>query len=431
MNRIVGIMIFMLATSQLKAQVLTLEEAVNIALKNSLNIQIERNNAEASHINNHISVAGGLPEVNANLSDNQSLTNLNQKLNSGTNIKRTGTSNNAVVAGVSGSYLLFNGFRVLASKNRLAALQRQSAQLVNVQVQNTISDVMVKYYDIVRQESYTRTIQQSIDVTLKRKEIVDARRSVGLANNADTYQAQIDLNASRQELQLQQLVLMQAKADLMNLLTQKPDSAFAISDTIIVDSTIHFASVKEGLTNNPELLSAAQQITVNKWIVKEVGAQRYPSVSLNGGFNFTRNQSGAGNVLFNQNYGPFVGVGVAIPIFNGGLYKRQQRVAEIDTRNAVSTHKILLNNLETSAVKSWQAYQNGLQQLQTERENNKLANDLLQLTLQRFQLSQATILEVREAQRSFVEAGYRLINLAYSAKVAEIELKRLAVQLTI
>lgn len=421
----------MLGMPQLKAQVLTLQEAVNIALKNSLNIQIERNNAEASHINNHISVAGGLPEVNANLSDNQSLTNLNQKLNSGTNIKRTGTSNNAIVAGVSGSYLLFNGFRVYASKNRLAALQRQSAQLVNVQVQNTMSDVMVKYYDIVRQQSYTKTIRQSIDVTLKRKEIVDARRSVGLANNADTYQAQIDLNASRQEQQLQQLVLVQAKADLMNLLTQKPDSSFAISDTIIVDSTINFASVKEGLTNNPELLSAAQQITINEWIVKEVGAQRYPSVSLNGGFNFTRNQSGAGNVLFNQNYGPFVGVSVAVPIFNGGLYKRQQQVAEIDTRNSVSTHKILLNNLETSAVKSWQAYQSSLQQLQTERENNKLANDLLQLTLQRYQLSQATIIEVREAQRSFVEAGYRLVNLAYSAKVAEIELKRLAGQLTI
>lgn len=431
MKRITGIIVFLFVMPQVKAQVLTLQEAVNIALKNSLNIQIERNNAEASQINNHISVAGGLPEVNANLSDNQSLTNLNQKLNSGTNIKRTGTSNNAIVAGLSGSYLLFNGFRVLASKNRLAALQRQSAQLVNVQIQNTISDVMVKYYDIARQQSYMKTIQQSIDVTLKQKEIVDARRSVGLANNADTYQAQIDLNASRQELQTQQLVLVQAKADLMNLLTQRPDSAFAISDTIIVDSTIHFASVKEGLTNNPDLSSAAQQITVNEWIAKEVGAQRYPSVSLNGGFNFTRNQSGAGNVLFNQNYGPFVGLGVAIPIFNGGLYKRQQQVAEIDIRNAASTHKILLNNLETSAIKSWQAYQNNLQQLKTELENNKLANDLLQLTLQRFQLSQATIIEVREAQRSFVEAGYRLVNLAYAAKVAEIELKRLSGRLEI
>lgn len=428
MKRIIGIAIFMLAMAQLKAQVLTLQEAVNTALRNSLDIQIARNNAEASQINNHISVAGGLPEVSLSISDNQSLTNLNQKLNSGTTITRSGNFNNAINSGISGNFLLFNGFRVYASKNRLAALARQSAQATNLQVQNIISDVMVKYYDIVRQESYLKTIQQSIDVTLKRKEIVDARRSVGLANNADTYQAQIDLNASRQEQQSQQLVLVQAKADLMNLLTQRPDSSFVIRDTVIVDSTLDFTSIRDSLKNNPEILSAEQQIRINEWSAKEVGAQRYPAVSLNGGFNFTRNQSSAGNVVFNQNYGPFVGLSVAVPIFNGGVLKRQQRVAEIDTRNAASSRTVLLNNLETSAIKSWQAYQNNLQQLQVERENNKLANDLLQLTLQRYELSQATIIEVREAQRSFVEAGYRLVNLTYAAKVAEIELKRLANQ---
>ncbi len=122
-------------------------------------------------------------------------------------------------------------------------------------------------------------------------------------------------------------------------------------------------------------------------------------------------------------------VGNSIPIFNGGLYKRQQRVAEIDIKNARSTRQILFNNLQTQALKSWQAYQNTTERLQTERENNRIAAALLKLTLQRFELSAATIIEVREAQRSFVEAGFRLVNLAYSAKLAEIELKRLGNQL--
>lgn len=429
MKRTLFIAIAIFFAVQIKAQVLTLKQAVDIALKNSLDIQIARNNEEASQINNHISIAGGLPEVNGTLTDNQSLTNLNQKLNSGNTIKRPNNFNNAINAGISGSFLLFNGFRVYAAKNRLAALEKQSAHLINVQIQNIVSDVMVKYYDIVRQDSYIKTIQQSIDVTLKRKEIVDARRSVGLANNADTYQAQIDLNASQQELQSQHLVLLQAKADLMNLLTQKPDSNFVIRDTIVVDSTVNFDIVKDKLKHNPELLTAEQQIRINEWIAKEVAAQRYPSVALNGGFNFTRSQSSAGNVTLNQNYGPFLGLSVAVPIFNGGALRRQQQTAEIDTKNAVSQQTIAFNNLQTSAIKSWQAYQNNLQQLQTERENNKLANALLELTLQRYQLSQATIIEVREVQRSFVEAGYRLVNLAYAAKTAEIELKRLSGQL--
>jgi outer membrane protein TolC len=77
-------------------------------------------------------------------------------------------------------------------------------------------------------------------------------------------------------------------------------------------------------------------------------------------------------------------------------------------------------------VRAWQAYQNNLVRLKTERENNRIAADLLSLVLQRFQYGVGTIVDVREAQRSFVEAGYRLINLAYAAKVSEVELKRLA-----
>jgi outer membrane protein TolC len=193
-----------------------------------------------------------------------------------------------------------------------------------------------------------------------------------------------------------------------------------------VDSLISFDSVRANFRNNPELLSAEQQIRINQLVVREVGAQRYPALSLSTGFNYSRSQNAAGFTLLNQNLGPYVGVNLGVPIFNGGLFRRQQRVAEIDIKNASANREILLNTIETSAVKSWQAYRNTLQRLHAEKENNRIAAALLQLTIQRYELSAATIIEVREAQRSFVEAGYRLVNLSYAAKSAEIELKRLA-----
>jgi len=429
MKRLVLMALMCIGIAKAEAQVLTLEEAINIALKNSMDIEIARNNVAASEISNHMSFAGGLPVISGSLTDNQSLTNLNQKLSNGTSTNRNGNSNNALNAGIDVDFLVFNGYRVKATKSRLEVLEAQSRQLVNVQIQNIIADVMVKYYDIVRQHSYMNTIQQSIVVTQQRKNIIDARQSVGLANNADSYQALLDLNAAQQELQSHEVVLTQAKADLMNLLTQRPDSSFIIRDTIVVDSLLNFSAVKENIKNNPELLSAEQQIQVNELIVKEIGALRYPAVSVNTGYNYSRSQNAAGFTLLNQNKGPFVGFGLQVPIFNGGLYKRQQRIAEIDIKNATSSRQILYNNLQTSAEKAWQAYRNSLQRLQSEKENNRIAADLLNLTLQRFELSAATIIEVREAQRSFIEAGYRLVNLAYSAKVAEVELKRLGSQL--
>ena len=322
--------------------------------------------------------------------------------------------------------LVFNGFRVQATRSRLLAIERQNSDVVKAQIQNIVANVVIKYYDIVRQQGYIKTIEQSISVTQKQKEIIEVRKSVGLANNADIYQAQLDLNASLQEMQSQALTLMQAKTDLMNLLTQKPDSTFDIQDTIVVDASLSIDSVKAAIKRNPEVLSAEEQIRINTLIVQEVGAQRYPSVSVTGGYNYARSQSSAGNFLLNQNFGPFIGFNVAVPIFNGGMLKRQEQVVNIDIKNAELSRTILMNTLLTNAIKAWQAYQNNLQRINTEQENNKIADSLLQLTLIRYQYNMATIVEVKEAQRSFVEAGYRLVNLTYAAKVAEVELKRMA-----
>jgi outer membrane protein len=429
MKRLVFTALLFGTITQLTAQVLTLHDAINIALKKNLDIEIARNSVTANEINNHISVAGGLPTVDASLTNNQSLTNLTQNLSNGTTTKRNNNFNTSLASNVGASFLLYNGFRVHATKKRLEALQLQSEQVLNTQVQNIIADVMLKYYDIVRQHNYIETIRQSIEATLQRKKLVELRQSVGLANNADTYQAQLDLTASEQEMQTQELILMQSKTDLLNLMTQRPDSNFVISDTIIVDSSISLNSVRERIMLNPEVLSAEQEIRINELITKEVGAQRYPAVTLNTGVNYSRSQNGAGFTLLNQTLGPYIGFSLGVPIFNGGALKRQQKVAEISAVNAGVSRQILLNTLKTSAEKSWQAYQNTLQRLQKEKENNRVAAALLQLTLQRFELSAATIIEVREAQRSFEEAGYRLVNLSYAAKVAEIALKRLANQL--
>ncbi len=54
---------------------------------------------------------------------------------------------------------------------------------------------------------------------------------------------------------------------------------------------------------------------------------------------------------------------------------------------------------------------------------------LVNLSLQRYDLSVATILELRAAQQSFEDAGYRFVNFSYAAKIADIELKRISGQL--
>jgi outer membrane protein len=416
-------------TTSLFSQTLTLPDAVNIALKNNLDIEVLKNNVEIANINNHISVAGGRPTVTATINDNEQITNVNQKLNTGVEIKRNGAIANQLNSNVTGTILLYNGKRVTATKKRLEQLVLQSRQLVNAQVQNTIAGVMTGYYDVIRQQAYIKTIDQSIEVAQRRLELVKVQQNVGMANNADVFQTQLDLNTLLQAKESQRLVVTQAKTDLMLLLNVSPDTIINIQDTIIVDKSLVLEDILQNVPRNAELMAADNQIKISELLVKETLALRYPTLRGNAGYNYNRNQQTAGQLLLNQSSGPFIGVSLGIPIYNSGIFKRQQQVAEINVKNAGLRKEIVQRTLNNTVVKTYQSYRANLQQLEAQKQNIALAKQLLDLTLQRFQLRQATIVEVRQAQQSFENISYTFTNLSFAAKAAEIELLRLVNEL--
>ncbi len=423
---------FLFVCTNVSAQnMLRLPDAVNMALKNSLEVQLSKNFVEANTVLNNYGVAGGLPIVTTSLTDNEQISSINQKFNTGANILRDAAAANNFSLGVTGSILLYNGNRVVAAKSRLATLVNQSEQLLNAQIQNVMAGVMVGYYDVVRQQSYLKTIEKSIDASNQQLEIIKTRQSVGLANNADFFQAQIDLNALLQARQSQQLIIDQAKTELLRQLTLNPDSVINIQDTILVDKNILMADILNNLNKNADIVAAQDKVKIYEQLVKETAALRYPSIRASTGYNFTRNQAAAGQILLNQNYGPFVGVSVGIPIYNGSVYKRQQKVAEINVGNAELDKQILIRDYNAQVVKVYQSYAITIQQLKTEQGNYNLSNQLLELALQRFKFKQATIVDVKNAQQSFEASGYRLVNLNFAAKSAEIELKRLANKLAL
>ena len=147
--------------------------------------------------------------------------------------------------------LLYNGMRVVSTKKRLEQIQLQSEQVLNSQLQNTIAEVMTRYYDVVRQQSYSKTLELSIQVSKLRLQILQTRQAAGLANNADIFQAQIDLNQLEQQLETQQLTIDVAKTELLRLMILNPSSKIEIKDTILVDKAILLDSVFNKPYNKP------------------------------------------------------------------------------------------------------------------------------------------------------------------------------------
>ena len=425
MKKIIIPLLLFVQTFSNAQQRLSLNDAVSTALKNNLGIRIAKNNVTIATINNDYGIAGGLPSVLLTGSDNEQSLNLNQTLNGGTKIQRTGATSNAAAVGVGAGVLVYNGGKVIAEKKRLENVQSVNEYQLTSRGLTLASNVMLKYYDIVRQQSYAKTLEKSIDVSKQKLSIIQTQREIGVANNADLFQAQLDLNAQLQSLQAQQLIIDQDKTDLLTLLTLKTDSSVVISDTILVDQSIKLDSILNHLEINPDIIAAEKQISINELLETETLAQRYPSVSATTGYNYNRSENSAGSVLFNQNYGPYLGFNFSLPIFNGGIYKKQSQIATLTTGNSKLLRDTLVLSYNSIAVKNWQAYKSNLQQLVTQQKNYDLSLQLLDLIMQKFQLRQATIIDVKQAQQTFENAGYQLVNLSYAAKAAEIQLKKL------
>ena len=409
---------------------LSLKEAVTIAIQNSYNIKLVENNLSIAQNNNNYGVAGGLPTVTANGNNNNTLTTINQTYpDASRNTTRSGVDGSTLNGGLTATMILFNGYRIAATKDRLESIQKQTEAELQVQMLNTSSTVMQQYYNVIRQLAFLKTIEKSIEASEQRVAIVKTRQEIGVANQADLLQSSLDLNALLQAKQNQLLVLDQVKADLFNSMVVPANSNYVFTDSIQVDQKMILSDVESKMKAHPLLQSAQQLINVNQFLEKETKALMYPTLRANSGFNYNSNKSTAGFILLNESYGPFLGFNLSIPIYAGTANKRAYKNAQISTVNSKIQYDNTAQNLSTELFKTYQNYQNSLKQTPVEIENYKMSDALLSLVMERFKLGEATIVDVKQAQQSFETAGFRLTSLQFSAKIAEIELKRMSNQL--
>ena len=431
-NSFIVLLLGLLFSQEIKAQNnLSLKEAVTIAIQNSYDIKLVENAASIAKNNNNYGVAGGLPTVTANGTNNNTLTTISQTFpDASRNTTRSGVDGSTLNGGLTATMILFNGYRIAATKDRLESIQKQTEAALQTQMLNTSSTVMQQYYNVIRQVAFLKTIEKSIEASEQRVAIVKTRQAIGVANQADLLQSSLDLNALLQAKQNQLLVLDQVKADLFNSMVVPANSNYIFTDSIQVDQKMILSDVESKMKAHPLLQSAQQLINVNQFLEKETKALMYPTLRANTGFNYNSNKSAAGFILLNESYGPFLGFNLSIPIYAGSTSKRAFKNAQINTVSAKIQYDNTAQTLATELFKTYQNYQNSLKQTPVEIENYKMSDALLSLVMERFKLGEATIVDVKQAQQSFETAGFRLTSLQFSAKIAEIELKRLSNQLS-
>jgi outer membrane protein TolC len=413
-------------SSSISAQVLTAEDAVTLALKNNYDILVARNDADIAKANNTSGNAGMLPTFGINASDNYTINNLEQKLTNGSEIKATNAGGNNFNAAAVINWTLFDGGKMFITKKKLNQIQDLGELQFKDKVMQNVNDVIVAYYDIVRQQQQLLSILQVINYNTERVKIFESRFNAGLSAKTDLLQAKVDLNVNKETAITQQTAILNTKRKLNQLLSRETETVFEVTDSIPLTFQPNKNEILQTINaQNPTLLATQKQIEIAKYGVQELKSLYLPKLSVSAAYAFARSDNKAGFTLFSQTYGPQFGGALSIPLYQAGNVKRQVAVAKIQVKSAeYNLEKVKLqtaNQVQTALSD----FENQQQLLTLEKENTLLAKENLEISLARLRLGQTNSLEARQAETSYQSALARLSNFQFNLKAAETKLRQL------
>jgi outer membrane protein TolC len=399
--------------------VLSSQDAVRIALENNLDIKIIEADKEIAAINNNWGNAGRYPTVNANVSNTEALTNLNQVLSNGSEIKRNGVTNNVLNANLQASWRIYNGKRIMATKRRFEELERIGELSVTQEMQRISFDVLVAYYNIVRLNQQVKATEAIIALSEERYNIAKRRFDVGSAAKTDMLQSGIDMNEQRINLNNIGQQIKNNKAILNTLLKRPADMDFTVADSTFQIPELNYdLAVSKIDSQNIGLLIAERERALLVEDRRIINSQRLPVLSLNSTTSYNRTKASGGFFLTNQTYGPNIGLGLGIPIYNSNIFKTQLRVNEVQQKQQKLQVELLKTQLQRDIYIAFQEFQNASHVAEVERINVKIAEENNFISTERFKKLQGNTIELRQAQLSLIEAQDRYINALFREKLA-------------
>ena len=409
---------------------LTVEQAITTTIENNFDIQLLRNDSTSYALDKSYARAAFLPRVNATTGLVFNNNNQKQKFSDGTKRQSSGIRSNNLNGSVQLNWTVFDGFKMFATRDKLTEYVKLGDLNIRNQIVNSVATVINNYYNIVRQKQQLKAIEEQMSINEERVKLAEKKFSVGLGAKPDILQGKVDLNAQKAARLKQQTLIDQLKEQLNQLMNVEMNTRYEVSDSIVFRDEIILGDIMGTVeSTNPQLQLIKKNIDISKLTLKEKKADRYPVVSINSAYNYSKTDNktvvNPFTPLYNRNNGFNYGVGVTIPIFNGYNVKRQIQQAQLDIDYLNISYKNQKAKIDLGITNAFKDYELQKKMLALEEENILLAKENVFIALERLRLGISTYLELRETQKSLELAYDRLIAARYNTKLAETELLRL------
>ena len=309
------------------------------------------------------------PQANTSLS-------LTQAKSNSTSAKSNTTT---YAYGVSGSQLLFDGFKTInnvnASRENIKGSQ-WNFQFVSSQVRFRLRNAFI---DLLKAQELLKLTKEIYDIRKQNLDLITLRYNSGMEHQGALLTAQANLAQAEFEIHQANRGLEVAQRQLAKELGMKQFEPIEVAGDFDISRDYKEKPDFEGLVNlNPQLLKIMTQINAATFSVKSSQGDFWPSVSLVGGVDKSANHWPPPATDTN------VGLKLTWPLLEGGSRAAQLDQAKSVVRDLQAQQQSLKDSLVLTLEQSWAGLKDAMEQVGVEQKFVQASQERAKIAQQQY-----------------------------------------------
>ncbi len=445
MRRLLALLAPLLCTCVTAQETLTLSDAIQVGLENNYQIRIAANELEVARNNDDYALTEKYPTIVLGIDPGLAY---RRQSNPASIVAQSTTTNYAVGPTVAINWVLFNGGRIAINKERLETLADLSSGQLQLQVENTVQDIINAYYNGVVQREQIGVRARVLALSRDRIEYQQVRREYGQGGTFDELQARDAFLTDSVALVVQRVTYRNAVRNLLQLMGEPTLDR----EVELVDELTYDPAGYDRATLEAQLLAAnrnLQNLLINRDLAalqtRLIETEYKPVVGVGAGAGYNIGvQTGVQTFEFRGDQGSReeelpgvaartltgnVGFTASYLLFDGGNRRVRTQSARLQEITAQLDYQATEQQLRASLQNTLALYDNQAEVIEITQLLIDNAERNLQIAEERFSGGTINSFDYRQIQLNYANAEFQLLNALLNLKQTETELLRVTGQI--
>lgn len=324
--------------------------------------------------------------------------------------------------GISASYNLFNGFRTKAGYN--AAKDNYEANIFQHESikQDLVLNIIYAYYKTLQAERILKSAEEAVNNSQLHLEFAIARNKAGMATRSDILKSEVELSNAELEKIKAANTLLAAKGNLNQLMGLPSNHPTEIVDDLseLEENTeqSYDLLLAEAMSSRTEVKRFQSLLNAQQNYIQVAKGDYYPGLSANANYNF------AGTEISGMQQNWWLGMTLTIPVFKGFSTKARVTGEELALKGLEKDLDALKQQIGQEVWNAFLAVNESIDKIETSAKGLESARENLSIAEGEYKEGIGSIIQLTDAQTTFVTAEQNYIRSIADYKIALAELER-------